>query len=44
MSGDTHDGEARRGFTEIIFLPHRKHSHIGQSQTIKAPEVRHLCR
>jgi len=42
MSGDTHDGEG--GLTEIIFLPHRKHSHIGQSQAMKAPEVRHLCR
>jgi hypothetical protein len=26
MSGDTHDGEG--GLTKIIFLPHRKHSHI----------------
>jgi len=42
MSGDTHDGEG--GLTDIIFLPHRKHSHIVQHQTIKASEVRHLCR
>jgi len=42
MSGDAHDGEG--GLTDIIFLPQRKHSHIDQSQAMKAPEVRHLCR
>jgi hypothetical protein len=30
MSGDTNDRKG--GLTEIIFLPHRKHSHIDQSK------------